>query len=140
MTIHFRIPAVPVAQPRPRATAINGQARMYEAKKDHAIHSFKAACKLAANQAYQGAPLEAPLRVAMIFVFPRPKGMRWKTKPMPRVPHTKKPDVDNLAKSVLDGLNGLLFVDDSQAYDVTCLKFIASGDEQSHVEIRIDAT
>lgn len=27
---------------------------------------------------------------------------------------TKKPDADNIAKAVLDGLNGVAFVDDSQ--------------------------
>lgn len=32
--------------------------------------------------------------------------------------HTAKKDADNLAKSILDGLNGVAFVDDSQVYEL----------------------
>jgi len=138
MPIVFIVPAVPIAQPRPRATTISGAARMYEAKKEHPVHVFKAACKLAAHKAYQGAPLTGPLRVDLQFVFPRPKSMLWKTRAMPRLAHTKKPDADNLVKSVLDALNGVVFVDDSQVFEVNCLKVIASGSEQPHVEVRIE--
>lgn len=135
--IHFHVPAVPVAQPRPRATAINGSARMYEAKSGHAVHTYKASVRMAAQKAHPGAPLETPLKVTLVFVMPRPGRLRWKKRPMPRVPHTGKPDCDNLAKSTLDSLNGLLFADDSQVFDLDVSKWIASGDEQPHVEIMI---
>lgn len=32
--------------------------------------------------------------------------------------HTLKKDVDNIAKSILDGLNGVAFNDDSQVYEL----------------------
>lgn len=35
---------------------------------------------------------------------------------------TSKPDIDNVAKLVLDGLNGVAFVDDSQIIDLTASK------------------
>jgi Holliday junction resolvase RusA-like endonuclease len=39
------------------------------------------------------------------------------------VMHTKKPDCDNLAKSILDALNGIAYDDDSQICSLTVHKF-----------------
>lgn len=36
--------------------------------------------------------------------------------------YTKKPDVDNIAKAILDSLNGLAYKDDSQVSELTVLK------------------
>lgn len=137
MNITFQVPAVPIAQPRPKARSFKGHARVYEAKKSHAIHDFKASVRMAANQEYKGKPLACPLLVEMVFVFPRPSNKQWKTRPMPREHKTSKPDADNLAKGCLDALNGLLFVDDSQVCQLSVAKFIASGGEQAHVEVSI---
>lgn len=38
---------------------------------------------------------------------------------------TSKPDLDNLAKTVLDALNGIAFVDDSQVVDLRLSKVYA---------------
>jgi Holliday junction resolvase RusA-like endonuclease len=48
------------------------------------------------------------------FWFQRPKSHGKKRREEPR--HLQKPDLDNLAKAVLDSLNGLAWVDDSQIY------------------------
>lgn len=130
MTIHFRVPTLPVAQPRARATAINGQARMYEAKKEHPIHTFKASVKQAAYAAYQGAPLEGPLSATLTFVFASKKKLR--------VYKTTRPDIDNIQKACFDALNGLLFKDDSQIVSVTATKWHAAADEQPHVLVTIN--
>lgn len=37
--------------------------------------------------------------------------------------HTKKVDLDNVIKSVLDGLNGVAFDDDAQVAQITAFKF-----------------
>ena len=34
----------------------------------------------------------------------------------------KKPDIDNVIKSILDGLNGVAYSDDSQVVDISCSK------------------
>jgi Holliday junction resolvase RusA-like endonuclease len=39
----------------------------------------------------------------------------------------KKPDIDNLAKSVLDGMNGIVWRDDSQIVSLHVTKVYASG-------------
>lgn len=56
---------------------------------------------------------------------------------MPRLPHAKKPDRDNLDKAYLDALRGLLWIDDAQICDGRIEKWIAAGDEQPHVLITV---
>lgn len=148
--IQFIVPAVPVAQPRPRATLARGGkgARIHEVthvknprtgeRKQHPINAFKAAVQRAAHEAYDGAPLEGPIYLGMRFVMPRPKRLIWKSKPMPRVWHEQKPDDDNLRKAVKDALSKIVWRDDSQVCRTWSEKVIASGDEQPHVEIEIE--
>jgi len=130
VTINFRVATLPVSQPRARATAINGKARMYEAKKSHPIHTFKAAIQQAAYEAYKGAPLEGPLSATLTFVFA--------SKKKHRIYKTTKPDCDNLAKGLLDSLNGLLYVDDNQIVSLTVTKWHAAAHEQPHVLVTIN--
>lgn len=139
--ISFTIPAVPIAQPRPRATIRkfgDGKlsARVYN-KETHPVAAFKATCRIAASSAYHGPPLQGPLVVRLLFVMPRPKSMLWKKKPMPVVEHTVKPDIDNLTKALFDALNGVAWVDDSQVWSKQVDKVIASGYESPCVQVRI---
>lgn len=146
LVLALTIPAVPVGQPRPRAVAFGGRARMHElthvrqadgTRKPHPIAAFKATCRLSVQQVFHDPPLEGPLRVDLTFVFPRPQGLIWKTRPMPRLPHTKKPDRDNVDKAVMDALTGLLWRDDCQVISGTIEKWIAGGDEQPHVRMTV---
>lgn len=134
--ITFTIPAVPVAQPRQRH-ANRGDFIQSYIEKDNPVWAFKAAAQLAAAAIYSGPPLDTPLRVDLVFVMPRPKTMYWKKKPMPRVPFGKKPDRDNLEKSLYDALNKRLWRDDSLICDGRVQKVYAAGDEQPHVEITV---
>lgn len=129
LQVAFTVPAVPVAQPRARATAINGRARMYEAKKSHPIHDFKASVRMAAAQVYKGPPLEGPLSMSLCFVFASKTNKR-------RLKDTR-PDNDNLAKGVCDALNQLLYADDGQVSHLTVEKWHAAKGEQPHVDVRI---
>lgn len=62
-------------------------------------------------------PLETPVMVCLYFKMPIPASYSKK-----RVAacldgsekHTKKPDLDNLAKACLDGMNGIVYKDDCQ--------------------------
>ena len=138
MRINFTVYAVPVAQPRARATTIGGKARMYEAETIHPIHAFKAAAAMAASQVHAGPPLDGALSLSALFVLPRPKSKRWKTRPIPRYWHTKKPDLDNLVKGLQDALNGLLWHNDTQVCRYANVeKCVASGDEKPHCEITV---
>ncbi len=128
------IPAIPIAQPRHKVTTVGGRGRAFIPAK-HAVHDFKATVRKCWGEACSDPPSDCPLSLSVVFVLPRPDAMRWKTKSMPRVPHTKKPDVDNLLKSLLDALSGLAWVDDSRISSLMASKFIASADEAPHIEV-----
>lgn len=51
--------------------------------------------------------LDGPLIAEFMFVFPRPKALVWKRKPMSMIRKGTKPDLDNLEKLPMDALEGV---------------------------------
>jgi Holliday junction resolvase RusA-like endonuclease len=51
-----------------------------------------------------------------------------------KIRHTKKCDADNLAKSILDALNGIAYYDDSQVCELLVRKYYS---DNPRVEILI---
>jgi Holliday junction resolvase RusA-like endonuclease len=93
------VAGLPIAQPRTRATAISGHARLYTP--NNGIRAWKQSIQIAARQVWHGEPMTGPMRVDCRFVFPRVDAQIWKRKPMPAIWHCKKPDRDNLDKAFL---------------------------------------
>lgn len=97
------VPITPVAQPRQRISTIGGRARSYLPKK-HAVHGYKLALQHAVREA--GIEVgDGPLTVELVCYLPMPAS--WSKKKRAALlhsPHCQKPDLDNLAKAVLDGL------------------------------------
>lgn len=123
----------PIAQGRPRACVIGGQARMYTPKKS-ATWCAQAVEVLACH--WDGAPRTEPARVAIDAVFSRPKRLMRRKDPQERIVHSSKPDADNVAKAVLDAMKkaGVLR-DDAQVHDLAVRKWYAARDEGPRVEI-----
>jgi len=73
-----------------------------------------------------GAPWHTlPVSCALQFTFARPKSHRTSKGALRKgIPerHIYKPDADNLAKFVMDALNGTYYHDDSQVYSLSVLK------------------
>jgi Holliday junction resolvase RusA-like endonuclease len=74
------------------------------------------------------------VRVEVDFYLPRPKTVKVKDRALPIVP----PDVDKLARAVLDGIgqgpsgkvgDGLVYGDDSQVVELLARKFYADDRE-----------
>lgn len=113
-SVTFHLDIEPVPKGRPKFSKIGGFVRTYTPKK---TSDYESAVRQAAQQAMTREPLETPLSAFLYFRLPVPKSY-----PKKRVQDclsglerpTKKPDLDNLAKSVLDGLNGVVYLDDSQ--------------------------
>ena len=63
------------------------------------------------------------LVIAMAFTMPIPQSYsNKKKKELEGQPHTKKPDLDNLVKAVLDALNDVAFKDDSKIWRIMATK------------------
>ena len=76
-----------------------------------------------------------PVSVRLEFVMPRPKAT-----PKTRTPAAvKRPDIDKLARAVLDATTGIYFRDDSQVVHLAASKRLAEPDETPGVEIRVGA-
>lgn len=79
--------------------------------------------------------VEGPVSVEIIFYFKYPKSYK-KIFSEEKIDIRKmtRPDIDNLAKSVLDAMNGVVYKDDGQIWKITCSKVYS---EVSGVHIRV---
>jgi Holliday junction resolvase RusA-like endonuclease len=106
MAITFTVPGEPVPQPRPRVSTRGGFARAY-VPSTHPVHAYRQAVQLAAQAAGLTATGE-PLNVVIDAVFVRPKSHMRKNGVKPDAPVLPRPDVDNIAKAVLDALQDVM--------------------------------
>lgn len=110
MNYTFEIPGVPVAKGRPRMTK---RGHAYTPQKTRDYEAWVRLCWLRTGQ-----PMSLqPLQIRLEFYLPIPKSFSKKQREAALAGvllPTKKPDIDNLAKAVLDGLNGLAYQDDQQ--------------------------
>lgn len=78
-----------------------------------------------------------PLSVFFEFIMRRPKtgheiaGRSWPN----RVGSTVNPDLDNMVKCLLDGLNEIVYVDDSQVVELRARKIYAAEGERPHINV-----
>jgi len=80
---------------------------------------------------------DGPVHVEMVFVMPRPKSAPKRTTP----PATKKPDLDKLARAVLDAVSSAgVWRDDSQVITMQAGKRLANIDETSGLHLVIAPT
>jgi len=99
----------PKGQPRHRSASFDGKARAYPAG---SAEGWKIMVVIAARGHLPFAPLEGPIRIDAEFYFRRPQRLRKKSSPAGFIPHTAKPDRDNLDKAVLDCLKQIGFIRD----------------------------
>jgi Holliday junction resolvase len=60
-----------------------------------------------------------------------------KSQTVKRHHHTVRPDIDNLLKSVLDGMNGIIYEDDCQIVILNAIKkYIDEGESRIYIEIQ----
>lgn len=127
--LEFRVPGTPVAQPRHRASCRGGFARIY-LPKDHAVHEWKRAIHVCVEREIKkiGA-IEGPVRLELLFSFEA------KTRASMNQWRTKKPDIDNLAKAVMDALTDAgAWQDDSQVVCMHCAKVMGAA---SFVNVKV---
>ena len=81
---------------------------------------------------------KTPIAVKILAYFQIPKSVSKKKREEMLddfVRPTKKPDADNIAKIVCDGLNGIAYGDDAQVVDLEVTKYWTDGDARVEVTI-----
>jgi len=106
MSIAFTVPGDPVPQPRARITTRGKFAHAYTPK-SHPVHEYRTRLAVAARLAGL-TPTGEPLDVVIDAVFERPKSHMLKSGVKATAPRLPRPDVDNVAKAVLDALQDVM--------------------------------
>lgn len=118
MKITFTIPGAPVAKQRPKFARMGNFVRTYTPKE---TVSYEGLVRYAASQAMQGhEPIEGAIWLLVEIALPIPQSTSKKRQAMMAqgvIPHTKKPDGDNVLKAIKDACNGVVWRDDSQVVD-----------------------
>ena len=131
--ITFAVTGDPVPQPRVRVSTRGGFARAYGPGK-HPVHTYRQAIAAAAAAAGATATDEEPLTVILDLVFSRPASHKNKSGLRKNAPVQPRPDVDNVAKGILDSLNGVAWADDRQVGKLVVEK---SYGEEPRTTVRI---
>lgn len=102
-SVEFFVQGKPAPQGSKRSV---GRGRFIEASKY--LPDWRAAVVSAARQSYQGEPLDEPVRVRIIVFLNEPKKPKYKLAP------ATPPDVDKIARGILDSLKiGGVYRDDA---------------------------
>lgn len=125
--IRFTIPGAPVGKGRAKATIVAGRAKMYTPKK---TASYEGLVAMAATEAMAGTPpLDEAVSMTMVVCCPVPaswSGKRQRMAVAGDIRPTTKPDIDNVVKGVLDGMNGVVFRDDVVVAELIVRKFYST--------------
>jgi Holliday junction resolvase RusA-like endonuclease len=131
----FFVSGNPKGQPRPRAFARGGKARVYD---PGTAEGWKGQIALAAREHMPAAPIDSAAGVQLQFMLPRPRGHFRKHGLKADAPEFPlgKPDLDNLAKAVLDALVVIGFMrDDRLVRRLSISKHYAENGPGCHVRI-----
>lgn len=129
----FIIPGEPVPQGRPRAAFRHGRVVVYDPKESVAWKRHVEASLRTQVQEGGYAILSGPLSVTLLFIYQ--SGGTYAEREW----HTKKPDIDNLTKAVLDAANGILWGDDAQVSELTARKINGAMHENAGVWMTVEA-
>lgn len=118
----IEVPGVPVAKGRPRHAIGRGERPFIMAYTPAATRLYEEQLRFAGKAAMSGAvPLTGPLAMEVTVYVPIPMSFTKKRTAAARAGYefpAKKPDADNFAKIAMDGLNGIVYGDDSQIVDL----------------------
>lgn len=119
--LSFFVSGIPLAQGMPRFRRAGKFVQTYDPAKSKAWKdSVRWQCIEFMRKEKKGM-IEGAIHADLVFLLPRPKSLPKKVKD-----HVKKPDMDNLEKSILDALEGIAYKNDSQICKMTGQKLYES--------------
>lgn len=128
MTLQFKVKGQPVAKARPRARMVTPKGKkpfvsMYTPANTLGYEIIVNDCAKTAMDGREPTvrPVEVLLELRMEIPVSWPQKKRIAAS-AGIIVHTKKPDMDNLAKSLLDACNGVVWADDAQIVQLTVRK------------------
>ena len=117
-SVTFVVHEDPVAQPRPKARRIGPGIQIYTPQNKRVKGYKKAVADAFIKRVEEldiiDLDITRPISILVVFCFCRPQSLLKADLTTAEMTHVKKPDVDNLLKSVMDALNGVAWTDDSQ--------------------------
>lgn len=135
--MQFIIYGDPVAKGRPKFSRQGNFVRTYTPAK---TTNYENLVKLSYIEACGGAPQtlegEVSIRIDAYFSIPKSTSKKKKAQMLNgEIRHTKRPDVDNVCKSVVDGLNKIAFCDDNQIVHLEANKYYS---DTPRIEVRLE--
>jgi len=118
--IDFKIPGAPVGKARPRMSRSGHVYTPKKTKDAEALVKFYGQTHCS--------PVTGPVTLRMVFGMPIPKSYTKKQRAQIDAGilyPAKTPDIDNLIKLILDGLNGIAYADDKQVIEILAVKYYA---------------
>lgn len=130
MTVAFTV--IGVARPKgsTRAFMRPGMKFPIVTSDNKSVKGWEQSVRAAIQQHCAGQFFHGPLTVRIAFYLPRPKSLGKKF-----ADHTKKPDLDKLARGSLDAMKGVLWNDDSQVVALNVTKQYAVEQPRADIEV-----
>ena len=132
--VFFKVYGDPKGKGRPKFSKVGNFARAYTPPE---TENYEAFIKMTALDAAKGAYLHGAIeaKIDCIYKIPISWSKRKRKEALEGIVQcTKKPDADNIAKTMLDSLNGIIFDDDRQVTVLTVRKFYG---ETPRVEVTL---
>lgn len=114
LAVYFTIEGDPVGKGRPRVSTIGGRPRMYTPAKTMAWERQVAKACRAAMGVSEASSHPWSVRIVILCRVPQSWSKRRQEAALAQSEVPGKPDLDNVAKAILDGCNGIAYADDKQ--------------------------
>lgn len=135
-SIQFDVQSVPKGAPRPRRAMYGKGVYVPETAKP-----FEDGIRIAALAVCPESPIEGPVHLTVNFRLARPKlhYLKGKIRPYAPVWATKKPDMDNALKVLMDTLTDIgVWIDDTQVVSVSAHKVFVGESEFPGCWVRVE--
>lgn len=113
------VPGLPRPQGSMRPIPVGQHVRLVDGGGTN-LAAWRFAISEAAAGSWDAHPIDGPVSMMIDFYLPRPASA-----PKARLYPDRRPDIDKLARAVLDALTGIVFTDDSRVIGVQACKWYA---------------